>query len=182
MELERYSAYMQKISTDTLARASKISLLILDVDGVLTDGGIYIDERGEESKKFYAQDGHGLLLMKNLGIEIAIISGRFSKAVEQRGKELGIKNIIQDCRDKLKSFNDNFSQKYSYSQTCFVGDDIVDIELMKKAGLSITVPNANYNKVVLSSDWITPRQGGFGAVRDTCDLILLAKNHGKPSK
>ena len=73
MELERYSAYMQNISTDTLARASKISLLILDVDGVLTDGGIYIDERGEESKKFYAQDGHGLLLIKNLGIEIAII-------------------------------------------------------------------------------------------------------------
>ena len=93
MELEKYSACMQKISTDTITRASRISLLILDVDGVLTDGGIYIDERGEESKKFYAQDGHGLMLVKNLGIEVAIISGRFSKAVEHRGKELGIKNI-----------------------------------------------------------------------------------------
>ena len=179
MELERYSAYMQKISTDTLARASKISLLILDVDGVLTDGGIYINERGEESKKFYAQDGHGLLLIKNLGIEIAIISGRFSKAVEQRGKELGIKNIIQDCRDKLKSFDDNFSHKYSYSQTCFVGDDIVDSNLLSKVGLSITVPNANYINHTTKPHWITPRKGGKGAVRDVCDLICIAKKSVK---
>ena len=179
MELERYSAYMQNISTDTLARASKISLLILDVDGVLTDGGIYIDERGEESKKFYAQDGHGLLLIKNLGIEIAIISGRFSKAVEQRGKELGIKNIIQDCRDKLKSFEDNFSQKYSLSQTCFVGDDIVDSNLLSKVGLGITVPNANYINYANKPHWITPRKGGRGAVRDVCDLICIAKKSVK---
>ena len=159
MELERYSAYMQKISIDTLERASKISLLILDVDGVLTDGGIYIDERGEESKKFYAQDGHGLLLIKNLGIEIAIISGRFSKAVAQRGNELGIKNIIQNSRDKLKSFDDNFSQKYSYSQTCFVGDDIVDSNLLSKVGLGITVPNANYINHTAKTHLITPRKG-----------------------
>ena len=175
MELERYSAYMQKISTDTLAKASKISLLILDVDGVLTDGGIYIDERGEESKKFYAQDGHGLLLIKNLGIEIAIISGRFSKAVEQRGNELGIKNIIQNSRDKLKSFDDNFSQKYSYAQTCFVGDDIVDSNLLSKVGLGITVPNANYINHIAKPHWRTPRKGGQGAVRDVCDVICIAK-------
>ncbi len=179
MELEKYSAYMLKISADTLARASKISLLILDVDGVLTDGGIYIDERGEESKKFYAQDGHGLLLLKNLGIEIAIISGRFSKAVEQRGEELGIKNIIQDCRDKLKSFEDNFSQKYSLSQTCFVGDDIVDSNLLSKVGLGITVPNANYINYANKPHWITPRKGGRGAVRDVCDLICIAKKSVK---
>ena len=134
MELENI-LHTCKIYQQILLQEQVKSLLILDVDGVLTDGGIYIDERGEESKKFYAQDGHGLLLIKNLGIEIAIISGRFSKAVEQRGKELGIKNIIQDCRDKLKSFNDNFSQKYSYSQTCFVGDDIVDSNLLSKVGL-----------------------------------------------
>ena len=168
---------MKAIIFKVLIRASKISLLILDVDGVLTDGGIYIDERGEESKKFYAQDGHGLLLIKNLGIEIAIISGRFSKAVEQRGKELGIKNIIQDCRDKLKS--DNFSQKYSYSQTCFVGDDIVDSNLLSKVGLSITVPNANYINHTTKPHWITPRKGGQGAVRDVCDLICIAKKSVK---
>tara|TARA_Y100000817_G_scaffold314303_1_gene312709 strand:- start:849 stop:1388 length:540 start_codon:yes stop_codon:yes gene_type:complete len=179
MKLEEYSAYMQKVSMDTLAKASKISLLILDVDGVLTDGGIYIDEKGEESKKFYAQDGHGLLLIKNLGIEIAIISGRFSKAVEQRGKELGIKSIIQNSRDKLKSFDDNFSQKFSYSQTCFVGDDIVDSDLLSKVGLSITVPNSNYINFVNKPHWITPRKGGRGAVRDVCDLICIAKNSVK---
>ena len=73
-------------------------------------------------------------------------------------------------------------EKYQFDEVCFVGDDIVDIELMKKVGLSITVPNANYNKVIMSSDWVTPRLGGFGAVRDTCDLIILAKDHGQQSK
>ena len=179
MELEKYSACMQKISTDTITRASRISLLILDVDGVLTDGGIYIDERGEESKKFFAQDGHGLMLVKNLGIEVAIISGRFSKAVEHRGKELGIKNIIQGCKDKLKSFDDNFSQKYSYSQTCFVGDDIVDSNLLSKVGLGVIVPNANYINYVNEPHWTTPRKGGRGAVRDVCDLICIAKKSVK---
>ena len=112
MKSGKYSLSMQKISRDILERASKISLLILDVDGVLTDGGIYVDENGNESKKFYAQDGHGLMLVKNLGIEIGIISGRFSKAIEHRARELGIKNVIQNSKDKLKSFEEKFSQKF----------------------------------------------------------------------
>ena len=90
-----------------------------------------------------------------------------------------IKNIIQDCRDKLKSFDDNFSQKYSYSQTCFVGDDIVDSNLLSKVGLGITVPNANYINHIAKPHWITPRKGGQGAVRDVCDLIYIAKKSVK---
>ena len=175
MKFETYSASMQKISSDTLERASKISLLVLDVDGVLTDGGIYINDSGEESKRFYAQDGHGLLLIKNLGIQIGIISGRFSKAVEHRARELGIENVIQNSRDKLKSFDENFSQQFDYSQTCFVGDDIVDSNLLSRVGLGVTVPNANYINLRQTSHWITPRKGGKGAVRDVCDLICTAK-------
>ncbi len=176
MKSGKYSLSMQKISRDILERASKISLLILDVDGVLTDGGIYVDENGNESKKFYAQDGHGLMLVKNLGIEIGIISGRFSKAIEHRARELGIKNVIQNSKDKLKSFEEKFSQKFDFSQTCFVGDDIVDSNLLSKVGLGIIVPNANYINLKNVSHWITPRKGGKGAVRDVCDLICMSKS------
>ena len=182
MDYSQYLKTMSSINDDLIEKAKKIKLLILDVDGVMTDGGIIISKDGSESKRFFAQDGHGLVLLKNLNIELAIISGRHSESVEYRAKELGFNIIIQNSRDKLGDFNKHFADKYNFDEVCFVGDDIVDIELMKKAGLSITVPNANYNKVVMSSDWITPRQGGFGAVRDTCDLILLAKNHDQPSK
>ena len=82
----------------------------------------------------------------------------------------------------MSYFHNSFSNKYTYDQVCFVGDDIVDIELIKKVGLSVTVPNSNYNGLTKSSDWITPRQGGFGAVRDVCDLIILANNDRKSNK
>ena len=170
---------MQTISKDILKKANKISLLVLDVDGVLTDGGIYVDENGKESKKFYAQDGHGLFLIRSLKIEIAIISGRYSKAVEHRANELSITNVYQNSKNKIETFEENFLSSFDYSQTCFVGDDIVDIELLSKVGLGITVPNANYYTLNQNSHWITPRKGGKGAVRDVCDLICLAKNSDK---
>tara|TARA_B100001175_G_scaffold295572_1_gene283749 strand:+ start:255 stop:803 length:549 start_codon:yes stop_codon:yes gene_type:complete len=182
MEYNQYHNKMNSINKILIDKAKKIKLLVLDVDGVLTDGGIILSENGTESKKFFAQDGHGLVLAKNLNLELAIISGRYAKAVEYRGKELGFNIIIQNSRNKLADFKKNFSDKYTMDEVCFVGDDIVDIELMKKVGLSVTVPNANYNDVIKYSDWVTPRQGGLGAVRDICDLIVLAKNDKQSNK
>ena len=179
MDYREYHKKMTSIDSSLIKKARKVKLLVLDVDGVLTDGGIILSEDGKESKRFYAQDGHGLMLAKNLNIELAIISGRYAKAVEYRAKDLGFTTIIQNSRNKLDDFIKSFSNKYSLDEVCFVGDDIVDIELMKRVGLSVTVPNANYNDLVKNSDWITPRSGGFGAVRDICDLLVLAKNDKK---
>ena len=171
-----YVNQMNGIDKSILLKAKKIRLVIFDVDGVLTDGGIYISNDGYESKRFYAQDGHGIVLLKSIGIEVGIISGRRSSAVEARAKELGFIDVIQNSRNKKKDFEKNFSKKFSYAETCFVGDDTVDIELLEEVGLSVTVPNANFKLKEEAIDWITPREGGNGAVRDVCDLIYYSKN------
>lgn len=181
MDYKKYSDYMRSIDQSVINKAKSIKLLILDVDGVMTDGGIILSDTNSESKKFFAQDGHGIMIIRELGIEVAIISGRYSKAVEYRGKELGFTTIIQSSRNKLLDYEKKFSNKYSLKDVCFVGDDVVDIGLLKSAGLSITVPNANYNGLLKYSDWVTPRKGGKGAVRDVCDLICLAKNKNEIS-
>ena len=181
MDYKKYSDYMYSIDQSIINKAKNIKLLILDVDGVMTDGGIILSDTNSESKKFFAQDGHGIMIIRELGVEVAIISGRYSKAVEYRGKELGFTTIIQSSRNKLLDYEKNFSNKYSSKDVCFVGDDTVDIGLLKSVGLSITVPNANYNGLLKYSDWVTPRKGGRGAVRDVCDLICLAKNKNEIS-
>ena len=181
MNYKKYSDYMSCIDQTIINKAKNIKLLILDVDGVMTDGGIILSDTNSESKKFFAQDGHGIMIIRELGVEVAIISGRYSKAVEHRGKELGFTTIIQSSRNKLLDYEKNFSKKYALTDVCFVGDDVVDISLLKSVGLSITVPNANYNGLLKYSDWMTPRKGGNGAVRDVCDLIYLAKNKNETS-
>ena len=170
-----YIKLAEKLYTDKLIdKASKIELLAFDVDGVLTDGGLYIDHNGNESKRFYAQDGHGIKILQSIDIDIMIISGRYSKCVNKRGGELGIQRIIQGSRDKLKSFRE---QKINLpkEKICYVGDDIVDVELLQFSGLSVIVPNANPILNLLNFDWVTPRQGGNGAIRDICDLIYFSK-------
>jgi 3-deoxy-D-manno-octulosonate 8-phosphate phosphatase (KDO 8-P phosphatase) len=170
-----YLKVAKNLYTDELiAKASKIELLAFDVDGVLTDGGLYFDHDGQESKKFHAQDGHGIKILQSINIEIMIISGRTSKCVTQRGNELDIKRIIQGTRDKLKSFNEQ-SINLPTENICYVGDDTVDIELLQYVGLSVIVPNSNPILNQLDLDWVTPRQGGYGAIRDICDLIYFSK-------
>ena len=113
---------MLSIDAKVVEKAKNIKLLILDVDGVMTDGGVIINKDGSESKQFYAQDGHGLMILKSLNIEYAIISGRYSKAVEFRGNELGFKTIIQNSRDKLADYKKHFSDFYNsnfYFLICF---------------------------------------------------------------
>ena len=159
---------------DLLNKAKKIKLLAFDVDGVLTDGGLYYDHQGNESKKFHAQDGHGIKIIQSIGIKTMIISGRKSACVDKRAAELGIEKILQGSRDKLKSFHDQ-TMNFKADEVCFVGDDTVDIELLEYVGLSIIVPNSNPIMNKLNFDWITPRCGGNGAIRDVCDLIYLSK-------
>ena len=170
-----YLKLAENLYTDELiVKASKIELLAFDVDGVLTDGGLYFDHDGRESKRFHAQDGHGIKILQSIDIEIMIISGRSSKCVTQRGNELGIKRIIQGTRNKLKSFNEQ-NINLSKENICYVGDDTVDIELLQNVGLSVIVPNSNPILNQLDFDWVTPRQGGYGAIRDICDLIYFSK-------
>ena len=163
-------------SIELINKARKIKLLAFDVDGVLTDGGLYYDHKGNESKKFHAQDGHGIKIIQSIGVQTMIISGRKSPSVDKRGDELGIDTIIQGSRDKLKSFHEKDIQ-FETDEICFVGDDTVDIELLKYVGLSVIVPNSNPIMSKLDFDWITPRHGGNGAIRDVCDLIYLSKIH-----
>ena len=164
-----------RLYTDELiSKASKIELLAFDVDGVLTDGGLYFNHDGEESKRFHAQDGHGIKILQSIDVEMMIISGRNSKCVTQRGNELAIKRIIQGTRDKLKSFHEQ-NINLSKEKICYVGDDTVDIELLQNVGLSVIVPNSNPILNQLDFDWVTPRQGGYGAIRDICDLIYFSK-------
>jgi 3-deoxy-D-manno-octulosonate 8-phosphate phosphatase (KDO 8-P phosphatase) len=170
-----YKKLAEKLYTDKLIdKASKIELLAFDVDGVLTDGGLYFDHNGNESKRFHAQDGHGIKIMQSIDIDIMIISGRYSKCVEQRGEELGIRKIIQGSRDKLKSFHEQ-NITLPKENVCYVGDDTVDVELLQYCGLSVIVPNATPILNQLNFDWVTPRQGGYGAIRDICDLIYFSK-------
>tara|TARA_B100001109_G_scaffold255403_1_gene258279 strand:+ start:7045 stop:7593 length:549 start_codon:yes stop_codon:yes gene_type:complete len=173
-DLDYIEHYKNLFSEQLIKKANKIKLLAFDVDGVLTDGGLYVDHNGNESKRFYAQDGHGIKILQSIGLDTMIISGRTSKCVSKRGEELGIKRIIQGTRDKLKSFHEQDIQVDS-DQVCFVGDDTVDIDLLKYVGLSIIVPNSNHILTKLEFDWITPREGGNGAIRDVCDLIYFSK-------
>ena len=165
---------MDQYRNDLINKAKKIQLLAFDVDGVLTDGGLYYDHQGKESKKFHAQDGHGIKIIQSIGVQTMIISGRKSSCVDIRGNELGIDRILQGSRDKLKSFQEQ-DVMFNSDEICFVGDDTVDIELLQYVGLSVIVPNANPILKKLDFDWVTPRHGGNGAIRDVCDLIYLSK-------
>tara|TARA_B100000035_G_C21035506_1_gene570704 strand:+ start:2056 stop:2604 length:549 start_codon:yes stop_codon:yes gene_type:complete len=166
--------YKSLYSEELLKKAMKIKLLAFDVDGVLTDGGLYVDQNGNENKRFYAQDGHGIKILQTLGIKTMIISGRKTDCVNVRGAELGIDYIVQGSRDKLKSFHDQ-NTSTSLDEVCFVGDDTVDIELLQNVGMSIIVPNSNPILKEQEFDWITNRSGGNGAIRDVCDLIYFSK-------
>lgn len=161
-------------SNELIKKAEKIKLLAFDVDGVLTDGGLYFDHKGNELKKFYAQDGHGIKIMQSIGIKTMIISGRQSDCVNHRAEELGIDYIIQGSRNKLKSFSD-YKINISLENVCFVGDDTVDVELLKAVGMSIVVPNTNPLIEKENFDWVTRRNGGCGAIRDVCDLIYFSQ-------
>ena len=163
------------VTTDILERAKKLKLLILDVDGVLTDGKLFFDQEGNEYKCFHARDGHGINLLRQTGVEIAVISGRKSKTVELRMKNLGIQLIYQGHEHKLQAFNE-IIEKLSISpdQAAHIGDDLLDLPIMTRVGLAIAVSDANF-AVKQRAHWCTTELGGQGAAREACDLIMQAQ-------
>ncbi len=153
-------------------RLKKIKLLLLDVDGVLTDGRIIYSSDGTETKAFDVKDGHGLKMLQRAGIEVGIITGRESSVVAHRAKELGINILYQGVKDKLIPFNEILkNHSISGADIAYVGDDIVDLPILLRVGFSATVADA-LPEVRVRVDYVTERAGGKGAVREICDLIL----------
>lgn len=155
---------------------SQVRLVAFDVDGVFTDGRFYLSDDGIESKAFCTQDGFGVRQLINAGIEVAIISGRNSGAVERRMAELGVTHVIQGCKDKIAAFDDLSSGlDISAAECAYVGDDVPDLPLLEKVGVSIAVANA-VAAVRAACDHTTMASGGCGAVREVCELILAARS------
>jgi len=153
-----------------------IKLLILDVDGVLTDGRIYINDQGEEAKAYHVRDGYGIRLLMAAGIDVAIITGRWSKSVGHRAADLGIMHIYQGVTDKKAVCAKLLEEKHlSGDKVCFIGDDLQDFQLLKFIGLPVAVADA-VSEVREAAMYVTEKNGGCGAVREVCELILKAQN------
>ncbi len=174
-----YDASVKVISAPLRHKARKIKLLLLDVDGVLTDGGIYIDDRGVESKRFDVRDGQGITLLRRAGVEVGFVSGRSSGAVRQRARELGVKLVYQGVGEKAQTFERIKSRTGLKNENiAYIGDDIMDIPILRKAGLAITVPNG-WPGVRPVVDYVTAANGGRGAVREISELILSTQGRLK---
>ena len=156
-------------------RATKICMLVLDVDGVLTDGKLYFDHLGNELKAFNTRDGMGMKALQKCGIEVAVITGRKSEAVTQRMAQLDIQHVYQGREDKLNAFLHLLEiTGLDAEQVCFAGDDWIDLPILLRAGLAISVADAE-DRVKEKAHWITKNDGGDGAVREICNLILAAQ-------
>ena len=160
---------------DVKARAAKIRLVVFDVDGTLTDGRLYYGAGGEELKVFHVQDGYGLKRLMQAGVKVAIISGRDSAAVTRRMQDLGIEHVFQGDEDKLPLLEKLLKRLgLTLEQTACVGDDLPDLALLKHAGLAIAVRDARPQLKAVAHH-VTAAQGGLGAAREVCDLILEAQ-------
>lgn len=157
---------------DRASKAKKIKLLILDVDGVLTDGKLFFDEQGKEYKAFNARDGLGIKLLQKAGIKVAVISGRSSKPVALRMEMLGIDLVYLGQTDKSHAFREIITKAgCTAEQAAHVGDDLIDLPVFIQVGLAIAVQDAN-EQVLPYVDWQTRLPGGQGAVREVCDYLL----------
>jgi len=150
-------------------------MLVLDVDGVLTDGRLYFDNQGNEMKAFHTRDGLGLKSLQRQGMTLALITGRNSEIVARRAEQLGIEHVYQGRDDKLNAFNELLSDTgMDEKNICYAGDDWIDIPVLDRVGLAVTVADAD-DVVKNRVHWVTRRKGGRGAVREICDLILAAR-------
>lgn len=160
-----------------LQKAKHIKALFLDVDGVLTDGSFWLTPRGEELKQFHTQDGVGLKALQQLGITIAILSGRDSETVTHRMRELNIQHVYQGLEAKLPTYEQLRDQlQLQDHEIAYMGDDLPDLPVLTQVGLSIAPANAT-QPVQAKVDWVTQRTGGAAAVREVCDLLLQARQH-----
>jgi 3-deoxy-D-manno-octulosonate 8-phosphate phosphatase (KDO 8-P phosphatase) len=162
-------------ATALLQAAQQIRLFIMDVDGVLTDGRIFIRDNGEEIKAFHTLDGHGLKMLHRHGIQTAIITGRDAPSVGIRVQQLGIQHYFKGITDKRSCYRQLLKQlELSEQQCAYIGDDVVDLPVMKHCRLAVAVPNA-HALVLQHADYVTRAPGGAGAVREVCDLLLDAQ-------
>ena len=158
----------------------KIKVVAMDVDGVLTDGRIIIDSNGVESKNFDVQDGFGIVFLKKSGIKTAIISARASGVIAHRAKDLKIDKVYVGVYPKLSAYESMLEEfKVLDEEVCFIGDDLADLSVMRRCGVSMAVANA-VSEVKQIADYVTVRQGGRGAVREAVELILQAQGHWGP--
>jgi 3-deoxy-D-manno-octulosonate 8-phosphate phosphatase (KDO 8-P phosphatase) len=163
------------INTGLIARARKIKLVAFDVDGIMTDGTLFLADDGQEYKGFNSLDGHGLKMLKSSGVELAIITGRNSRVVEHRAKNLGIEIVHQGAHDKLAVYQALCRElDLDCEATAYMGDDVVDLPVMRRAGLAITVPAAP-ELVKAHSHYTTTREAGRGAVREACEFLMRAQ-------
>ena len=164
------------MSDDLAQLAGKIELIGFDVDGVFTDGRFYLADDGIETKAFHTQDGYGIRALLGAGVEVAVISGRRSQAVERRMAELGIRHVVLGSRDKVASFHE-LREALGVDKLCtaFVGDDLPDLALLEEVKLPFAVANA-VDAVRARAVYTTRAAGGFGAVREICDLLIRARN------
>lgn len=160
-----------------IKRAKGIRLLVMDVDGILTDGRVIYTAGGETQVAFDIQDGHGIKLALRVGLTLAIITGRESEVVARRARELGIAELHQKALDKLVVFQDLVARRgLTFGEVACMGDDVLDLPLLLRAGLAITVPGA-VDEVRAAAHYVTRRSGGRGAVREAIELLLKAQGH-----
>lgn len=161
---------------DILAKAAQIKLVVFDVDGVLTDGSLFVGDDGQEYKAFHSRDGFGMKLLRKSGVEIGIITARTSEVVKHRMENLDIQHVYQGRLEKLPALEELLAKLgLSFEQTAYVGDDVVDLPVMRQVGLAIAVQDA-HPLAKQHAHWQTPHGGGRGAARDVCELIMEAQN------
>lgn len=170
---------MNKFSSKLRERIRCIRMVLMDVDGVLTNGQLFFGDHGEAYKAFYVQDGLAIQLARSAGLKMGILSGRYSEAVENRSKELHLDVCYQGVNDKLESYR-NILDNYNFEdeEICYVGDDLLDLSLMKRVGLAVAVANAS-EEVKNSAHIITERCGGEGGLREIVEIILKIQNKWK---
>ncbi len=162
---------------EVLQRASKIRLVLFDVDGVLTDGRLFFSDNGEEGKSFHSRDGLGINLLQQSGVAVGIITARQSSLVAHRASDLNIQHLFQGRKEKFPAYQElREALGLTSEEVAFVGDDVVDLPIMLDVGLAVTVPQG-HKLVKLHAHWTSPNEGGAGAARDVCELIMYAQGN-----
>jgi 3-deoxy-D-manno-octulosonate 8-phosphate phosphatase (KDO 8-P phosphatase) len=175
LELKTQNSKLET-SQDVVSRARRIKLLLMDCDGVLTDGKVWLTGDYDEQKSFHTRDGQGLALMHRAGLLTGIISGRKSSAVDRRAHDLKIAYVHQFAKDKVQALNEIISEAGVSSDECaFIGDDVADIAVMRRVGFAVAVADAARETKEVAH-YVTEMNGGEGAVREVCELILKSQN------
>lgn len=169
------SLILSRVPETVRERARQIELVIFDIDGVLTDGGLYYTATGEGQKRFHALDGHGIKMLMQSGIQVALMTGRQSEISNRRTADLGVNHLLQNVRNKAQALIELTKElNIELNKVAFIGDDIIDLPAMQKVGLALSVPNAPVY-VQQTAHWVSQLAGGQGAGRELCDMILASQ-------